>query len=156
MIHLPDPRFRWRETVRGVATIWFLTFVSLGGALVCCSYMGRDDGSAKGHEVAEPARPVSVNFGPTAPHTKHIEDVKAGDRVWAYDTATGMWAPKMVIKPLVHDYDGDPDSEIPDQPGAGSNIKGSHTAKGGTLHGTGEHNVNPKRRAFKGGEGAWR
>ena len=39
--------------------------------------------------------------------TKNIEDVKAGDRVWAYDTARREWSDREVLKPLVHDYQGD-------------------------------------------------
>ncbi len=41
------------------------------------------------------------------PQTKNIEDVKAGDRVWAYDPVHDKWEAKPVIKPLVHDYAGD-------------------------------------------------
>lgn len=53
------------------------------------------------------ALPAMAAAARSHPHTKNIEDVKAGERVWSYDIRTGSWAAKPVVKPLVHDYDGD-------------------------------------------------
>jgi len=36
-----------------------------------------------------------------------VEDIKAGDKVYAYDFNTGSWLLARVIKPLTHDYNGD-------------------------------------------------
>jgi hypothetical protein len=38
---------------------------------------------------------------------KPIEQVKSGERVWAYDPKTQLWSPREVVRPLEHDYAGD-------------------------------------------------
>jgi len=38
---------------------------------------------------------------------QRIEQVKAGQRVMAFDPATGKWAPREVIRTLTHNYEGD-------------------------------------------------
>lgn len=100
---------RSRQRLAGfssVATIWFLVLAVTGGAFVCSSYFSSNDGSPKA--IGEAGSPASsASSGPPTSYTKHIEDIKAGDRVWAYDTSAHTWAAKMVLKPLVHDYDGD-------------------------------------------------
>lgn len=44
---------------------------------------------------------------PGAWRLKPIEQVEAGERVWAYDPKTQAWSSREVIRPLEHDYDGD-------------------------------------------------
>ena len=84
------------------ALIWLLFWLSAGGFFLCKA-------APKRAPVVDAAsRPVLAFSAPAAPpHTKNIEDVKAGDRVWAYDPQAGKWEPKQVLKPLTHEYEGD-------------------------------------------------
>src|SRR5687768_7735041 len=52
---------------------------------------------------------VATSRGATGPgcRTKNIEEVTAGEWVWACDPATGEWSPREVLQPLVHEYRGD-------------------------------------------------
>ena len=38
---------------------------------------------------------------------KAIQDIKAGENVWACDPQSGQWQLTEVVAPLIHDYDGD-------------------------------------------------
>ena len=73
--------------------LWLLICLGTGGGLIAKSL------SQASESQALPAEQVL--------QTKNIEDVKAGDRVWAYDTARREWSDREVLKPLVHDYQGD-------------------------------------------------
>lgn len=109
MNRFPHRQLSGRRGVSAIATIWLLVFVVVGVAFLWAGYSGdahRPISSAGAAPItAQPVAASSAGMG--VRYMKHIEDVKAGDRVWAYDTATGTWAAKRVIRPLVHEYRGD-------------------------------------------------
>lgn len=78
--------------------------LSLGGlcwALCCAAAAGWLFAAA----VPDWSGPSSS--GPQQYATKNIENVRAGERVWAYDVGSGRWAQREVVRPLTHDYEGD-------------------------------------------------
>src|SRR4051812_38237221 len=88
-----------------LGAIWLIAWCSIGMALLW---------SARHSKYSLPSsfnQGVFVNVAgsgsPRPGHMKNIEDVKAGDHVWAFDPNTDQWAAKEVLKPLVHDYSGD-------------------------------------------------
>ena len=96
------PLHKCRRGSAKTALIWLLAWFGLGGFFLY-----------KAAPKAPPAAEVngssllSCSTTPSCSHTKNIEDVKAGDRVWSYNPLTGNWEPKQVLKPLTHNYSGD-------------------------------------------------
>jgi hypothetical protein len=79
--------------------IWLLVCTVLGGLLLA---KGAQPTRAAGLGVA-----VAARHGDPPRRFKNIEDVQAGERVWAYDVRSGAWSVKPVLRPLVHQYDGE-------------------------------------------------
>jgi hypothetical protein len=80
--------------------------LGLTWALCCLMIAGLLWAKASSMDAPAPAATVQA-VSSTGFHTKNIEDVRAGEKVWAYDTATDQWKAEPVIKPLVHEYAGD-------------------------------------------------
>ena len=76
----------------------FQGFAALGGSAPC--------GSAP-RAAGAPQQVRAETPGAPAYRTKGIEDVRAGERVWAWDPQASRWEVREVVRPLVHDYDGD-------------------------------------------------
>lgn len=89
-----EPSDRPRRTgMARAGTVWLVAWLAVGGALAA---------------RAVTARPAAAGPAASATHrAKPIEQVRAGDRVWACDPATGRWAARAVVRPLAHAYDGD-------------------------------------------------
>jgi hypothetical protein len=87
---------------RLAAACWLVLCVSLGGLFI--------------HRAApKPPQSPTVSVAssgarqaqrPPAYRTKNIEDLKSGEKVWAYDVLTGAWAAREVLRPIAHEYEG--------------------------------------------------
>jgi hypothetical protein len=92
---------RERNGISLIGLMWVLCCLTLAGFLWI-----KADSMDAAVPVAS-AKSVQSVASSGGLHTKNIEDVKAGDRVWAYDPVHEKWEAKPVIKPLVHEYAGD-------------------------------------------------
>jgi hypothetical protein len=97
-----DIKVTGKSTRRGsgrLGLIWLLACTAVGGLLLA---KGAQPTRAAGLGVAAAAR-----HGDAPRRVKNIEDVQAGEWVWAYDVRSGAWSIKPVLRPLVHQYDGE-------------------------------------------------
>lgn len=90
-----------------MAVVWLLAFCGAGGYLLLGGGGQPPSGrTAAGHAAA--VTPTAQSAGtPAGVRAVRIEDVRAGDRVWACDPATGQWSARPVLRTMARSYAGD-------------------------------------------------
>jgi hypothetical protein len=80
---------------------WLLLIVGAATLLLSGTTRRTSQASPQGAQVKRQVE------HPPARHLKPIETVHSGDRDWAYDPASRDWSVREVVRPLVHQYQGD-------------------------------------------------
>jgi hypothetical protein len=80
----------------------FFGTIGLAGCVVLGCWL-----IAQGVGGGASAKPSPARATEAALHTRSIQDIQAGQKVWAFDPASNQWSARQVLRPLVREYEGE-------------------------------------------------